>query len=167
MSSLLRLPTLGPDVLHLCPVGQVHHQLLHILCEVDKVKVWPSSREPDRQCSVINRGVLFKANIRRTHFTIARFPGHIDISSDDGNTSGGSLSTSRQPQSLDNTTFTQWPKKKRRSSVQLSQVTQQKQSQLDQATAALTAKLSQTQQGEEDKANGNRATFQSFLGIKI
>ncbi len=46
-------------------------------------------------------------------------------------------------------------------------VTQAKQSQLDQATAALTAMLTKIGQDEADKATNGRAGFKNFPGIKF
>ncbi len=93
---------------------------------------------------------------------------YTDSSSGDENLSSGSQSgTERQSQSqfLDDTKFQQRPKK-RKSPVQESQVTQQKQSQLDQVTVALTIKLTQMQQ-DEDKDNDKRALDQSMFHTMI
>ena len=104
--------------------------------------------------------------MRRTQSTTSRIFGHTDRSSEDGNTSGGSQSTSSQ-QFLNDTTFTQQPKKKRMSPVKVSQAIQQKQSQLDQATAAVNATLSHIQQDVAEEATDRRSCFQNFLGIKF
>ena len=83
----------------------------------------------DGQCWVINNNVLFKPYIRKAHATTSRIAGLTDSYSDDANLSGGSQSgKGSQSQFLDDTNFQQRPKKKRQSPVQLSQVTQQKQS---------------------------------------
>ena len=53
------------------------------------------------------------------------------------------------------------------SSGQLSNATQQKQAQFDQATANLNATLKQIQQEAAEKATDRRAGFQHFVGYKF
>ena len=89
-----------------------------------------------------------------------------DSSLDEVNSSGGS-NKGDGSQFLDDTTFQQRLKKKRKAPMKLSQARLQKQSQLDHATAAPIAKLDKLEKDQENRASDKKATFSMHLLAKF